>query len=214
MIVWSIYLFLFWCKIYSTVTFSILCSVDSKNGSPKVSFQNNYYIEVPEKSMKLDALAGILSVLEANFVIVLSGSSKSAYEVQSIMEFSHECRVIDNTCHGDVKSHGLTSKYPAIILIDQFEIPLVKAEKVLVVVFDAPKDPLHFSANQTHSNALLVNIITPSEKASISDSEEVNPMLYGFFRCRGNLFLLSSLNSVVHLYSDISYHLHHSLWLL
>jgi len=108
----------------------------------------------------------------------------------------------------------LTSKYPAIILIDQFEIPLVKAEKVLVVVFDAPKDPLHFSANQTHSNALLVNIITPSEKASISDSEEVNPMLYGFFRCRGNLFLLSSLNSVVHLYSDISYHLHHSLWLL
>lgn len=140
--------------------------------------------------MKFDALAGIVSVLEAKSVIVLTGSSESASEVQSIMEFSHECCVIYDTCNLNIKCQSLTSKYSAMILIDHFEIPPIKAEKVLVVVFDAPKDSLHFSTNQTHSNALLVNIVTPNEKACISDSQEVNPMLYSFFRRHGNLFLL------------------------
>lgn len=120
-------MFLFWVTVYSIIT--IFFSVGSENCSPKVTFQNSYHIEVPDKSMKLDALAGILSVLEANSVIVLTGSSESASEVQSIMEFSHECCVIDNTRNVDIECQSLTSKYSAMILIDHFEIPPVKARK-------------------------------------------------------------------------------------
>lgn len=98
------------------------------------------------------------------------------------MEFSYVCLVVDRTCHVDVNS---TRK--AIILVGQNAIPHVEAEKFLVIVFDVPKDPLHFNANHNSSNMLRVNIITPDEKTSISDSEEVNPILYGFFRSCGNL---------------------------
>lgn len=64
-------------------TYVVVCFVDAKKCDPKVTFPTNCYIEVPEKHMKLDALVGLLSVLQANFVIVMTGSSESASEVQS-----------------------------------------------------------------------------------------------------------------------------------
>ena len=75
-----------------------------------------------------------------------------------------------------------------MIFIGQTEISTIEAEKFLVVVYDGPRNPLRFSSNRTRSSVLHVHIITPGEKASVPDSEEVNPILYGFFRSCGNLF--------------------------
>lgn len=153
--------------------------------------------------MKLDALAGILSVLKANFVIVMTDSSESASEVQSLVQLSYTCSVISPSGHINVNecTHKvLTDEHSAVIFVGQTEIPPIEADKFLVVVFDAPRNLVHFTSNHNQSGALIINIITPDEKASIPDSEEVNPILYGFFRSCGN-FLVPMIHDTIFLNS-------------
>uniref|UniRef100_K3Z0R2 RNase H type-1 domain-containing protein n=1 Tax=Setaria italica TaxID=4555 RepID=K3Z0R2_SETIT len=121
-----------------------------------------YHVNVQAQVLKLDALERLLSILSPEFLVVLGSNPVDGIASTDPVDD------VASTTSGEL---GPTKLCTAVVMINEIKIPKFCAKKALL-----------YAPNQDTLGVISVSIITPHEKAALTDNaKEVDPFLYGFF---------------------------------